>query len=155
MKGNWGTVIIGLMITLLVIAAAMLALYYWPDNSAQTINPTAVVTIIDAPTMTPLPTQTSFPTVTPMPTEVIEAPSGFVIGSFAQIYGTDGDGLRIRSGPGQSYAVNFVGLDAEVFQIIGGPEESDGYIWWQLEAPYDIGRNGWAVEVYLQIVDSE
>jgi hypothetical protein len=152
MNRTWGIVALGLFITLLIIFIAVLGLYFLPDKSSKNINPTAIVTIIEAPTATSIPRETWIPT----PTTVLTAEPGILselsVGAYAQIYGTDGDGLRIRSGPGQTYAVNFIGLDSEVFLIIAGPEESDGYVWWHLEAPYDEGRNGWAAENYLRIV---
>ncbi len=152
MNRTWGTVILGLFITLLIIFFAILGLYFLPDKSSKNINPTAIVTVIEAPTATSIPRETWVPTPTPEVSAVPETPGGLSVGEYAQIYGTDGDGLRIRSGPGQTYAVNFIGLDSEVFLIITGPEESDGYVWWHLEAPYDEGRNGWAAENYLRIV---
>jgi hypothetical protein len=145
-------VILGLLITLLIIFLAILGLYFLPDKSTKNINPTAIVTVIVAPTATSIPRETWVPSPTPELTPEPVTSGGLMIGEYAQIYGTDGDGLRIRTGPGQSYAVNFIGLDSEVFLIIGGPEESDGYVWWHLEAPYDEGRNGWAADNYLRIV---
>lgn len=73
-----------------------------------------------------------------------------------QISGTGGDGLRLRTGAGLDNEVGFLGLEAEVFQIIDGPQEADGYTWWLLEAPYDEGqqRRGWAVANYLASIQN-
>ncbi|MAT44430.1 MAG: hypothetical protein CL609_19015 [Anaerolineaceae bacterium] len=152
MNRTWGTVVLGLLITLLIIFFAILGLYFLPDNSKTSLNPTAIVTVIEAPIATSIPRETWVPSPTPELTTEPITTGGLKMGEYAQIYGTDGDGLRIRTGPGQSYNVNFIGLDSEVFLIIGGPEEADGYVWWHLEAPYDEGRNGWAAENYLRIV---
>jgi hypothetical protein len=149
---RWGSIILGLLITLLIIFLAVLGLYFLSDKATENRFPTAIVTVIEAPTATSIPRETWVPTPTTAATDESVIAGGLGIGEYAQIYGTEGDGLRIRSGPGQTYAVNFIGLDSEVFLIIAGPEEADGYVWWHLEAPYDEGRNGWAAENYLRIV---
>jgi hypothetical protein len=102
---------------------------------------------------------TEFPVNTLTPTiEIIDTPSviktpevfdDLAVGAYVQITGTEGVGLNIRSGPGKNNSTNFVGMENEVFLIIDGPVETDGYIWWQLEAPYDENRNGWAVSDFL------
>jgi hypothetical protein len=153
MKKPWLAIIIGFIITILVIFAGILVLFFLPvsNNSVEII---AEVTKISAPTSTPIVRYTWIPSPTPLPTEAVAQGKGFQIGNFAQIVGTDGEGLRLRSGPGRSNSVNFIGLDNEVFRIIEGPVEADGFSWWRLEAPYDASRNGWSVQDYLQIVTS-
>jgi hypothetical protein len=37
--------------------------------------------------------------------------------------------------------------------VVGGPVELDGYVWWQLNAPYDESRQGWAAQDYLNIIN--
>ncbi len=78
--------------------------------------------------------------------------SEIVEGMYVQITGTEGSGLNIRNGPKLSEGTIFVANDSEVFQIIDGPIESDGYQWWLLSAPYDQSRQGWAVQDYLRII---
>ena len=102
---------------------------------------------------------TEFPVNTITPTiEIVDTPvviktaqvfDDLAVGAYVQITGTEGVGLNIRSGPGKNNPSNFVGMENEVFLIIAGPVETDGYIWWQLEAPYDQNRNGWAVSEFL------
>lgn len=74
------------------------------------------------------------------------------IGSFVQITGTGGVGLNIRSGPGLSNDVQFLGYDAEVFEVRDGPVEADGLTWWYLVTPVDESRAGWAAADYLSVV---
>ena len=38
----------------------------------------------------------------------------------------------------------------ELFTVIEGPREADGYTWWLLQGVYDKTRQGWAVENYLR-----
>jgi hypothetical protein len=93
--------------------------------------------------------------VTPDPLLVGTAtlPAGEIaVGAYVQITGTQGDGLRLRSGPGLATTQLFLGGDAEVFQVRDGPKEADGYIWWYLVAPYDESRAGWAAANFLSVV---
>lgn len=122
-----------------------------PDQ-AQATTGTAVIAVIPAPSLTPSPSPTS--PVTPTATLDVPPspqPGQIGVGSLVQITGTGGDGLRLRTGPGLDNDVGFLGLEAEVFQIIEGPRDADGYTWWLLEALYDEGqqRRGWAVANYL------
>jgi hypothetical protein len=117
---------------------------------------TALLNILMAPTDTevlpsPLPSVT--PTLqpgTPMP-----PPPGVInIGSYVQVQGTGTDGLRFRNEPGFQGTIQFVAIEAEVFRVVDGPREVDGYTWWFLAAPYDENVRGWCVSNYLQIVQT-
>jgi hypothetical protein len=112
---------------------------------------TAVLNVIPVPTETPSPptTEPSSPTEIP---DIPPAPGDIITGAYVQISGTGGDGLHVRTGPGLGFQPEFVGLESEVFRVIDGPQESDGYIWWQLAAPYDESIHGWAVSNYLELV---
>lgn len=109
------------------------------------------VTIIPAPTQT----NTVFaPTELPTPTSEapVVLPDGAIgINVYVKVTGTQGLGLRIRATAGTGTEINFLAMDDEVFKVIGGPEVSDGYTWWQLEAPLDQNRSGWAAEDYLMV----
>ena len=151
MKKNWLPLIIGFVITILVLFAVFIFLIFLPNKQNQD-QKIALITIIPAPTSTPVIGLTIVPTPTLELTETVVNNYKFRIGEFVQITGTSGEGLRLRSEPGRSFSVNFIGLDAEVFEVIDGPVEADGFIWWYLEAPYDKTRNGWSVDEYLQKV---
>lgn len=117
---------------------------------------TAVLNIIEAPTITLTPLSS---TATPSATQSSDVPPPHLagdlsIGDNVQISGTGGDGLRLRSSPGLQGEVLFLGYEGEVFQISDGPEDSDGYIWWYLIAPYDEKVQGWAVSNYLIILQN-
>ena len=110
--------------------------------------PKANITVITAPS---IPTVDSSllvvtPTSTVPPNIEID---GITLGSYVKIEGTGGAGLRIRSAPGTSTDVVFLANESEVFFVIGGPMENDEMLWWQLEAPYDQARSGWASADYL------
>jgi hypothetical protein len=143
-----GTVLVA--VVLLVVVLSFL-LGSRPDTPSIEES-TAVIAVIPAPSLTPSPSPTS--PITPTATLDVPPspqPGELVKGSLVQISGTGGDGLRLRTGAGLNFEVGFLGLEAEVFQIIDGPQDADGYTWWLLEAPYDEGqqRRGWAVANYL------
>jgi len=124
---------------------------------ARRTEPLALValTIIPAPTETPM-IPTPLPATPATASDLPSAPGAGVlyVGAYVQISGTGGEGLRIRQGPGLSYEQRYLGMEAEVFKIVGGPQEADGYTWWQLVAPYDDTISGWAVSNYLDAVDA-
>jgi hypothetical protein len=67
---------------------------------------------------------------------------GLAVGSVAVVFGA-GDCLNFREAPGSSAAVLTCQLDGTSAEVIGGPEESGGTTWWQLEGL------GWASGQYL------
>ncbi|MBI4761918.1 MAG: hypothetical protein ACOYYF_15455 [Chloroflexota bacterium] len=119
-----------------------------PPQSSDVGFAPAYLTIIPAPTATPNVT----PTATIDPFAPSATPTGLAIGGYAQITGTGGDGLRIRSAPGLTGEPVFLGLDSEVFLVKDGPREADGYVWWYIVAPYDENRAGWAAADFLTFI---
>ncbi len=138
----------------LAVSGALIAvlvgfLYFYPLPSSVTAQTNAMLTVIPAPTLTPTPlTATAAPT-DQAGSEVID---GIGIGLFVQIAGTEGDGLRLRSGPSTGDDPRFLGYESEVFLVKDGPRFSDDFTWWFLEAPYDPSRSGWAVAKFLAVV---
>jgi hypothetical protein len=119
---------------------------------------TPVLNIIPASSITP--TTLASPT---LPVEVIETPSAtpapaaageITQGQLVEIFGTGGDGLRLRVQPGLSAAIAFLGVESEVFDVAGGPQEADGYQWWFLRNPYNTEKTGWAVSIYLRPIST-
>ena len=101
------------------------------------------------------PTATVNPTSTPSPSGTITPPAGQIgVGSYVQISGTEGAGLRIRTAAGLNSDTVFRGEEAETFQVKDGPQQADGYTWWYLVAPYDSTRAGWAAADFLAVVPS-
>jgi hypothetical protein len=83
------------------------------------------------------------------------APSGVLfVGANVQIAGTGGDGLRLREGPSLNGQILFLAYEGEIYQVMDGPQDVDGYTWWYLIAPYDEKVQGWAVANFLAIVQN-
>ncbi len=110
-------------------------------------EPTAIITLIPAPTSTQTLPANLFPTPTTTAQSVVIG--GIGKGLYVQISGTGGDGLRLRSSASTSSEVRFIGYESEVFLVTDGPQNADGYVWWYLTAPYDETRSGWAAANYL------
>jgi hypothetical protein len=112
----------------------------------------AVVTSLPAPSSTPEPEATrTYDPYAPTPTPTV-GPGEIAPGAYVQISGTQGEGLRIRSNPGLDGEQLFLGFDTEVYTVVAGPREVDGYLWYQLAAINDQTRVGWAASNYLTAI---
>lgn len=149
------------LIAMLAIAAVLLcgSLAYilvmrpTANSSPDLALATSALTIIPAPTSTPLPLPPTLTAVPPTPApSSTPAPGQVAIGVYVQP-STGGAGLRIHTSAGLS-ADFFSAYDSEVFLVIKGPEQADGYTWWFLTASYDSARAGWAVQDYLTAIPS-
>ncbi len=142
------------VIVALAVVLVVLIQISFPETARQPA-PTQFFTVIPAPSLTSPVIVPSLPpgqeAATPTPTAVPAGEMG--IGAYVQIYGTSGDGLRLRSGPSTDDPPLFLGKESEVFQIKDGPRQSGGFTWWFLVAPYDASREGWAVQNYLSVVN--
>ncbi|MGH2581952.1 MAG: SH3 domain-containing protein [Anaerolineales bacterium] len=147
-----GVVISAIALGFVLTLGTAFALYWYLP--AQTVeSPGEGLTWIQGPTNTPVPaTPTLIPTSTATATFEPLASGEMGIGSYVQIVGTEGTGLNIRSGPGLSSTIQFLGYDSEVFEIRDGPREVDGFSWWYLVTPVDENRAGWAAANYLAVV---
>lgn len=147
------------IVTTLILLAGLiltgLAILFLSRQPAPQSGIAPAVTKIAAPTLTSVPT-VQLVMASPTPTSVFFLPEGVIgIGAYVQVIGTEGAGLRMRTQPGLSGAINFSAMDSEVFLVIDGPVDADGYTWWHLEAPYDQTRNGWSASDFLTPIIEE
>jgi hypothetical protein len=156
MRSNWfsrvwsGWLIVGGIGTAVFLTALAIGGIFFlaPAPLAQSPNP--VFTIIPVPTTTPTVVEMiQAPTATPT---FVYTEGGINVGVFVQVSGTGVSGLRLREGPGTTHPQRFIGMEEEVFAVKDGPQFSDGFTWWYLEAPYDSSRSGWAAGQYLSVV---
>jgi len=117
-------------------------------QAAQPAAPPAVIRI-PRPSVTPTPAATVVPTPTATP-QVLGPAGPVVLGDLIEVFGTSGDGVRLRSAPNLEGTINGLGMDSDVFQVDQGPVEAEGHVWWYLVNPYDTARQGWAVAEYLR-----
>ena len=103
-------------------------------------SPTATPTIFIPPTLTPVPTPTETPTPTPT---LAPAPTEIAIGGFVRVV----DGVNFRTEPSTSGQLFRTLADGVVLEVVAGPSEGEGLVWWQLR---DVdGSLGWAAAQYL------
>jgi hypothetical protein len=66
------------------------------------------------------------------------------VGGQATVNTTGGDMLRMRSGPGTSFAVISLLSKGTLVTILEGPRSADGLMWWRVRTPD--GKEGWVIE---------
>jgi hypothetical protein len=103
-----------------------------------TPTPTQTSTATPTHTMTPTNTPTVTPTHTPTHTATPTPPSAIVIR-------TGGLGAILRDGP-DGTQVGFL-AEADLVQVIGGPEAVEDEIWWQVRT--QDGEEGWLLGVLM------
>jgi len=160
----WLWIGLGAIVTVLAIAVAVL----WarllldvkpaetdatPTVILRTAVPTTPPTVVPGggseettPTATAPAGSTSQPAATEEPTPV--PPGVIAIGVQVTVAGTGGAGLSLRAGAGTDNARLSWPSDGDVLEVIGGPEEGEGYTWWLLRTAD--GTEGWAVEDFLE-----
>ena len=149
-----GVLLGGLVMGLILVGGSVLILnWIHPGAQLGPVN-TAQMVVLAAPTYTP-PLPTVEPTLEPTatsPAAPTPPPVDVQIGQMVQISGTGVDGLRLRVEPGLQGKIMFVAIEAEVFQVLDGPRQADGYIWWYLVSPIQADYKGWAVANYLALM---
>lgn len=78
------------------------------------------------------------------PPTVAPAPGGLAPGVDAYISTTEGDRLRMRGGPGLSFAIIQELPDSTRVTILEGPRSADGFVWWRIRLANS--SSGWVVE---------
>lgn len=136
------------VVVLLFFIVLVLLLLSTPPNASGV--PTAVFTVIPAPTSTLQPLPGADATGTATPSSIVV--NGISVGTYVQIVNTEGAGLRLRTGPGTNAEPRFLGRESEVFEVRDGPRDADGYTWWYLVTPMDESRSGWAAGDWLSVV---
>lgn len=150
----WG--LLGAVLVACCLGLGVVALSRSEGAILSNLYPTAIIEFIPAPTLTPSPQPMVTSTAQPADVQSFGADQslGLIrLGDSVQIYGTQGDGLRLRAAPGLDSEILFLAFEGEIFVVEDGPREASGYIWWYLVAPYDQNVKGWAVENYLKAVE--
>ncbi len=141
---KWGCSLSVLVIVAIIIIGGAWFFMTRPPVEPAGPRPTAVF-------RTATPTLTPTPLPTPTPPSV---PSGELgRGVRTQVTGTGSAGLSLRENPGTGTERIDVASDGEIFLVVAGPEEADGYTWWLLRDENDPQREGWAAATYLTPIE--
>lgn len=87
--------------------------------------------------------QLSGPTLAPTATAT---GTPIAVGVGAQVIIISQGGINVRRTPGMGSPVNFTANNSQVFNVIAGPDMTDGLRWWQIQDPANPARSGWAAE---------
>ena len=86
------------------------------------------------------------------PVQLSATPAAIQIGSVVIVEGVDLNTLNVRSIPSLTdSSILFRAEEGEIFNVIDGPQSSDGFTWWQVQDPADVNRIGWAVSNFLTV----
>jgi hypothetical protein len=111
------------------------------------IRLTAPPTPIPSPTE-PRPTATPIPTFTPPPTpDLANPPEEVTAGYYASVANTGDIGVSLRGGPSTDNIRLELVPEGSVGLVIGGPQEGNGFIWWQVRL--ESGSEGWVAGDFL------
>lgn len=75
------------------------------------------------------------------------SPTTIQPGQTAVVTGTEGRGLRVRSGPAMSHGIVTMANEGTSVQVIAGPVNDGGDDWYQISV--GSSRTGWAIGKYL------
>lgn len=77
-------------------------------------------------------------------------PVSVQVGGTVRVEGVDEQGLNVRSSPAlNGSSILFLADEGEIFNVIEGPTQSDGFTWWRIQSATDPNRSGWAVSNFL------
>jgi len=147
-------VIIGaIVIAAIFVFYGVLALNGYTYQKSVSGQATAYITVIAADVIPTVDTALMFITPTATIDPAIGDLAGVAVGKYVQIKGTGGAGLNVRAVAGKDTSAIFIADESEVFLVVGGPELKDDIIWWQIAAPYEDARQGWAAADYLSVIE--
>lgn len=127
--------------SMLSLGGAILVVTPMPTPTSTTL-PTATPTATITGTHTQKPTSTA--TITPTSTAT-QAPTSTSTPSQGIIFGTGGVGVMLRESPNGAPLGGL--FDDTRLEIIGGPLELEGKVWWQVRTSN--GQEGWVLGDYL------
>lgn len=149
------------LISLVIVAVACGFAYKFVDDNRPALSnlaiaPTATFEFI-TPTATdyvpPTATPYAAPTDTPIP--AVQPPAGnnspIAVGARVKIVDTGPNGLNFRKTPSRTGEKIRSLPEGSVYDVIGGPQNADGLVWWELRDPSD-NITGWGAGDYMQVV---
>jgi hypothetical protein len=90
------------------------------------------------------------PTLAPIP--ITPTPRALAVGERVIVANVGDQELNVRDQPGVfGTTILFRIPQGSTLRIIGGPEDMDGLVWWQVQDPINTARTGWAAADYLLV----
>ncbi len=151
---------------------AGLALVLRHESTPSTAEPIIAITALPAASFAPPPTEKAVQgaqvilaaqtpanlvlTGPPVPTIILtDTPMPLAVGLLAQVVGVGAEELNVRNLPNRSSSeILFRAAAGTALQLIGGPLEAEGFIWWRvLDAQFEV--EGWAAGRYLQALTTQ
>lgn len=117
-----------------------------PVLPTATMTPRPPIATVALPTATIAP-PTVEPTVAPLPPDT----GGIEAGAKVVVQGTSPDGLNIRAQASTKSKILKNVKDKTTLEVLEGPEQAEGYVWWKVKAVRDPKIVGWAVGQYLKL----
>lgn len=143
---QWGCLVL-LLGSIVIVAAAGGWLLTKSAPRPSGPRPTAIIW-----TVTPTPTPTATPTATPQPPPTLPlTPDEIGVGVYVSISGTGAAGLSLRATASITAERRYIAPEGTSFLIIGGPQQTPDFTWWQLRSESDLEQEGWAVAEYLVV----
>ena len=155
-KTNWLWAGLGVLLGTITLLGSIVLGYFTRQAHAVKSSATPILVLIAAPTAytaVPPPTEIIAPSYTPTPTFPPAVDGSLSQGRLVEVFGTEGEGLRLRENSGLDSKIVSLAVESEVFELRDGPVEKDGYEWWFLVNPYNLEKTGWAVSTYLRAID--
>ncbi|MBL8133694.1 MAG: hypothetical protein JNL42_17660 [Anaerolineae bacterium] len=125
-----------------------------------TAEPTATSAISGPPTSAPaVNADNGSVPVLPLPTFALEGPTlppvilspTPLVVSIGVAVLVNTEGLNVRPSAGLENTPLFTAALGEGFNVVGGPTQSSGLTWWEIQSPDDPTRRGWAAADYLDV----
>ena len=146
---------LGIVATIIAVALAgiLITLFLFRDPFTATLPTPTIVRLTAQATLVPLTTTTGLaatpiPTFTPPPTpDNSIAPDAITVGYFAMVTNTENVGVSLRGGPSTDNLRLALVPEGAVMIVIGGPDEGNGFIWWQVQL--EDGTAGWVAGDFL------
>ena len=156
-KSNWRWIGVGVFLGVAALIILIILGIFTRQAYAVPSPATPILVLISAPTasatLPPPPVATVEPIYTATATFPPQVDGSLSPGNLVEVFGTEGDGLRLRDAAGLDSNIVFLAVESEVFELSEGPVKLDGYEWWFLVNPYNIDQTGWAVGTYLRVLD--
>jgi len=121
-------------------------------TATRPVLPTATMTL-RAPTATiALPTATTaLPTLAPTEAPLPPDTGGIEPGVRVVVRGVNPDGLNIRAQASTQSKILKNVKDKTTLEVLEGPVQAEGYVWWRVKPVRDPKIEGWAVGQYLEL----